>query len=105
MNEGANFPTSLNSEDKFITFIFCIFFFSNNLEKFFSFGGKMKVKKNKMNTKAKKINSQYSHEWEDAIENMDKFSYKRGRLYEKAKDRTKKFKSRKYEGMDLEQYF
>jgi hypothetical protein len=69
----------------------------------------MKYKKNKMNSKPKNFkhhhNDQSVTDWDEIYENVDKFSYKRGRLFEKAKDRTKKFKSRKYDGMDLEQYF
>lgn len=65
----------------------------------------MKFKKNKINSKANKFQSRLSDEWEDVVEDVDKFSYKRGRMFQKAKDRTKKFKSRKYEGMDLEKYF
>ena len=72
---------------------------------FYLLGGEMKFKKNKQSSKTNKSKTHLSDEWEDVVENVDKFSYKRGRMFEKAKDRTKKFKSRKYEGMDLEQYF
>ena len=69
----------------------------------------MKYKKNKSNAKPNKFKNHFTDEslsdWNDIFESADKFSYKRGRLLEKAKDRTKKYKSRKYEGMDLEQYF
>ena len=65
----------------------------------------MKLKKNKINSKGNNFQSRLSEEREDVVEDVDKFSYKRGRMFQKAKDRTKKFKSRKYEGMDLEQYF
>ena len=75
------------------------------MENFSPVGGEMKFKKNKINSKANKFQSRLSDEWEDVVEDVDKFSYKRGRIFQKAKDRTKKFKSRKYEGMDLEKYF